>query len=64
MYVSISMLATKEGCSVATISRIAREMEGSGNYPTAIRRAGKTLINTEDFEHYVCRRRRKRNEKI
>ena len=59
MYVSMSMLATQEGCSVATISRIVKEMKDSGRYPEAVRRAGKTLVNTEDFEHYVRRRERK-----
>lgn len=64
MYVTISMLATQEDCSIATIGRIVHEMELTGAYPTAVRRAGKTLICVEDFEHYVRRRkRRKRGEK-
>ncbi|MBR5300265.1 MAG: hypothetical protein IKU36_08460 [Bacteroidales bacterium] len=64
MYVSMSMLATQEGCSTATIRRIVKEMKDSGNYPTAIRRAGKTLIDADSFEHYVRRRERKNEKKI
>lgn len=64
MYVSMSMLATQEGCSTATIRRIVKEMKDSGNYPTAIRRAGRMLIDTECFEHYVRRRERKHEKKV
>lgn len=59
MYLSMAQLATRESVSVATISRIVREMRLSGNYPTAIRRAGRTLIDEEAFDHYVVRRPRK-----
>lgn len=63
MYITASMLATKNGCSVATISRIVREMEDCGRYPTAVRRCGKTTIDAEAFEDYVRhRKRRKRGE--
>lgn len=63
MYITASMLATKNGCSVATISRIIKEMESSGRYPTAVRRCGKTTIDAEAFEDYVRhRKRRKRGE--
>ena len=62
MYVSIKMLATQEGCSVSTISRIVKEMRECGRYPTAIRRAGKVQVSTEDFEDYVRKRERKRRE--
>ena len=52
------MLADKNDVSVATASRILREMEESGNYPTAARRCGKVTIDEEAFEHYVRRRKR------
>lgn len=58
MYLSKKMLAEKNDVSVATVSRILREMEESGNYPTAARRCGKVTINEEDFEHYVRHRKR------
>ena len=58
MYLTKKMLADKNDVSVATASRILREMEESGNYPTAARRCGKVTINEDDFEHYVRRRKR------
>lgn len=58
MYVDITMLALENGCSTATIRRIVREMEKSGNYPTAVRRCGVTKVDSEAFEHYVRRRKR------
>lgn len=64
MYVSVKMLAAQEGCSVSTISRIVKEMRESGRYPTAIRRAGKVQVSTEDFEDYVRRRERKHEKEV
>ena len=58
MYLTKKMLADKNDISVATVSRILREMEESGNYPTAARRCGKAIIDEEAFEHYVRRRKR------
>lgn len=59
MYVSLEMMATKYSVSVATVRRIIKEMEQSGRYIGAIKRVGKTEVNDEDFEHYVCRRKRR-----
>ena len=64
MYVSLEMMATKYSVSVATVRRIIKEMEQSGRYIGAIKRVGKTEVNDEDFEHYVCRRKRKKKEVI
>ena len=58
MYLTKKMLADKNEVSVATVSRILREMEESGKYPTAARRCGKVTIDEEAFEHYVRRRKR------
>ncbi len=59
MWMTISMLATREGVSVATIGRILREMRESGNYPTMEKRCGSLKVDTEAFDHYINRRRRK-----
>jgi predicted site-specific integrase-resolvase len=59
MYLTKKMLADKNDVSVPTVNRIIREMEESGNYPTAIRRCGRVTIDEEAFEHYVRRRKRK-----
>ena len=57
MYVSPKMLASKYGCCVVTVSRIAEEAKATGNYPTIIRRAGKHKeIDDEQYEHYAQRR--------
>lgn len=58
MYLTKKMLADKNDISVATVSRILREMDESGNYPTVARRCGKVTIDEEAFEHYVRRRKR------
>lgn len=59
MYVPIKVLAAENHCSTATINRIVKEMERSGNYPAAVRRVGKKLIDADSFEHYARRRKRK-----
>ena len=59
MYVTIRMLANREGCSDGTIRHVLAEMKATGNYPTAVRRCGKVTVDTEQFDHYVCRRERK-----
>ena len=59
MWMTISMLATREGVSVATIGRILREMRESGNNPTIEKRCGSLKVDTEAFDHYINRRRRK-----
>lgn len=62
MYLTKKMLADKNDVSVATVSRILREMEESGNYPTAARRCGKVTIDDEAFDHFTKTRKRKRRE--
>ena len=51
MWMTISMLATREGVSVATIGRILREMRESGNYPTMEKRCGSLKVDTDAFDH-------------
>jgi DNA-binding transcriptional regulator YhcF (GntR family) len=58
VYVTKQMLATKYGCSVRTISRVITEMEQTGLYPMAIRRICGVQVNDDDFERYLCRRKR------
>jgi hypothetical protein len=58
VYVTKQMLATKYGCSVRTISRVITEMEATDMYPMAIRRICGVQVNDDDFERYLCRRKR------
>lgn len=58
MYVTKQMLAVKYNCSVRTISRVITEMEQTGLYPMAIRRICGVQVNDDDFERYLCRRKR------
>lgn len=58
MYVTKTILAAKYGCSERTISRVITEMEQTGLYPMAIRRICGVQVNDDDFERYLCRRKR------
>lgn len=59
MFVSLEMMACKYSVSVSTIRRVMYEMERTGRYEGAIKRIGRTEIDTEAFEHYACRRKRR-----
>ena len=58
MYVTKQILAVKYDCSERTISRVIAEMEQTGLYPMAIRRICGVQVNDDDFERYLCRRKR------
>ena len=58
MYVTKQMLAAKYGCCERTISRIVAEMEATDMYPMAIRRICGVQVDDDDFERYLCRRKR------
>lgn len=62
-YLSIRMLAEKEGCSVSLIRKRFREMEKTGQYPRGVKQVGRILINVADFEDYLYHRRGRKNEK-
>lgn len=58
MYVSIKDLAVREGCSVSQVYRNVREMEDSGLYPQGVKESGGLKIRVEDYDDFLCRRRR------
>ena len=60
---SVSQLAAREECSESIIRMRVREMEKTGLYPQGVKQLGGIKINVEDFEDFIYRRRRKRNEK-
>ena len=63
LLLSVKMLAAREGCSEALIRKRFREMEKSGLYPNGVKQVGGIRINVRDFEDYIFRRRREKNEK-
>lgn len=63
LLLSISQLAVREGCSESLIRKRFREMEESGLYPNGVKQVGGIRINVRDFEDYIYRRRRMKNEK-
>ena len=58
MYLSVEMLAKREGVSVSTISRAYRRMEKTELFPNAVKMIGGIKINTEDFDNFLTRERR------
>ena len=60
MYVSIKVLAEKEGCSTSQVYRNVREMEDSCLYPQGVKESGGLKIRIEDYDDFLCRRRRKK----
>lgn len=60
MYVSIKDLAVREGCSVSQIYRNVREMESSSLYPQGVKESGGLKINVDNYDDFLCRRRRKK----
>ena len=56
MFITVKMMAQREGVSEATIWRTIREMEETGEYIGAIKRLGRVQIDTDMFDHYVMRR--------
>ena len=62
MYMTMRMLSAKFKCSQDTIRRRVKEMEASGNYPSAIRRVCGVEIDDVQFEHFCTIGRRKRND--
>lgn len=63
LLLSVKMLAAREGCSESLIRKRFREMEKSGLYPNGVKQVGGIRINVRDFEDYIFRRRREKNEK-
>lgn len=63
LLLSVSQLAVREGCSESLIRKRFREMEKSGLYPNGVKQVGGIRINVRDFEDYIFRRRREKNEK-
>lgn len=60
MYVSIKELAVREGCSVSQVYRNVREMESSSLYPQGVKESGGLKINVDNYDDFLCRRRRKK----
>lgn len=60
MYVSIKVLAEREGCSASQVYRNVREMEDSGLYPQGVKESGGLKINVDNYDDFLCRRRRKK----
>lgn len=60
MYVSIKDLAVREGCSVSQVYRNVREMESSSLYPQGVKESGGLKINVDNYDDFLCRRRRKK----
>jgi hypothetical protein len=58
MYVSIKELAVREGISEAQIYRNVHQMEASGRYPQAVKESGGLKIRTDDYDDFLCFRRR------
>ena len=63
LLLSVKQLTAREECSESIIRKRVREMERTGLYPQGVKQLGGIKINVEDFEDYIYRRRRKRNEK-
>lgn len=58
MYVSIKVLAEREGCSASQVYRNVREMESSSLYPQGVKESGGLKINVDNYDDFLCRRRR------
>jgi len=56
VFITIKMMAQREGVSEATIWRAIKEMEQTGEYIGAIKRLGRTQIDVDMFDQYVRRR--------
>ena len=62
MYMTMKMLGTKFNCSIDTIRRRVKEMEASGDYPSAVRRVCGIEIDDEQFEHFCTVGRRRKSD--
>ena len=56
VFITVKMMAQREGVSEATIWRAIKEMEQTGKYIGAIKRLGRTQIDVDMFDQYVRRR--------
>lgn len=58
MYISVKALAMQEGCSERQIYRNVCEMEATDMYPYAVKESGGLKIDPEQYNRFLCRRRR------
>ena len=58
MYISVKALALQEGCSVDLIYLNIKEMEATDMYPLAVKESGGLKIDPEQYNRFLCRRRR------
>ena len=58
MYISVKALALQEGCSVQQVYRNIYELEQTGMYPYAVKESGGLKIDPEQYNRFLCRRRR------
>ena len=58
MYISVKALALQEGCSVDLIYLNIKEMEATDMYPYAVKESGGLKIDPEQYNRFLCRRRR------
>ena len=58
MYISVKALALQEGCSVQQVYRNIYELEQTGMYPLAVKESGGLKIDPEQYNRFLCRRRR------
>ena len=58
MYISVKALAMQEGCSERQIYRNVCEMEATDMYPNAVKESGGLKIDPEQYNRFLCRRRR------